>query len=356
VRRELRAAGTVAMAMRFASKSGFAALLLLLAAVFLADVGTGSIWIPPQDVLDILLGRGVDNAAWSRIVLHLRLPQALTALLAGASLAVSGLEMQTLFRNPLAGPFVLGISSGASLGVALVVLSSSAGWTLGFLGGPFSHVLAGIGGATLVLIVVFFTARRVSTLTLLILGVLFGYATSALVSILLRFSSAESVQSYVIWTQGEFSGVSWNELVWLAPLLLAGLALGGAAVKPLNALLMGEAYARTMGVRVDRARLVLIASTALLAGVSTAFCGPIGFLGIAVPHLARSLFRSSDHRLLLPGTALLGSILALFADLVSRVPGSSMVLPLNAITALLGAPVVIWIILGQPRLRDAFSR
>ena len=206
------------------------------------------------------------------------------------------------------------------------------------------------------LLLVLFTSRRVPTLTLLILGVLFGYATSALVSILLRFSSAESVQSYVIWTLGDFGGVSWSQLGWLVSLLAVGLAVAGFCVKPLNALLLGESYARSMGVGVDRVRVWLIASTALLAGSVTAFCGPIGFLGIAVPHLARSLFQTSDHRVLLPGTTLLGGILALLADLLAQVPGSSYVLPLNSITALIGTPVVIWVILSQPRMKDSFAR
>ena len=336
---------------------GLALLLALLLLGFAANVATGSVSIPLSEILSILIGRGSEHRAWTSVILNLRLPQAVTALLSGAALAVSGLQMQTLFRNPLAGPFVLGISSGASLGVALVVLSGTAGSAvLVALSGTLGHVAAGIAGASGVLVLVLFTARRVPTLTLLILGVLFGYAASALVSILLRFSSAESVQSYVIWTLGEFSGVSWSQLGLLAPLLLLGLGIAGAAVKPLNALLLGESYARSMGVPVERVRIWLIASTALLAGAVTAFCGPIGFLGVAVPHLARSLFQSSDHRVLMPRVALLGATLALFADLLAQVPGSSQVLPLNAITALLGTPVVIWVILGQPRLKDSFSR
>jgi iron complex transport system permease protein len=332
-------------------------LALVAVLAFAANVATGSVRIPLSEVLSILFGQGSENTAWSRVVVQLRLPQAVTALISGAALAVSGLQMQTLFRNPLAGPFVLGISSGASLGVALVVLSGSAGGAAFLaLSGTLGHVFAGIAGASAVLLLVLFTSRRVPTLTLLILGVLFGYATSALVSILLRFSSAESVQSYVIWTLGDFAGVSWSQLGWLVPLLVVGLAVAGFCVKPLNALLLGESYARSMGVGVDRVRVWLIASTALLAGSVTAFCGPIGFLGIAVPHLARSLFQTSDHRVLLPGTILLGGILALSADLLAQVPGSSYVLPLNSITALIGTPVVIWVILSQPRMKDSFSR
>ena len=284
-------------------------------------------------------------------------------MLAGAALAVAGLLMQTLFRNPLADPFVLGISSGASLGVALVVLGGGAAARAGagaIVGsgvagavGGVSHVVAAIAGAVLMLLVVVFAARRVSTLTLLILGVLVGYAASALVSILLRVAAPENVQSYVIWTLGEFAGVSWGEAAILAPALVVGLVMAAVAVKPLNALLLGETYARSMGVAVERNRIWLIACTAVLAGAVTAFCGPIGFLGIAVPHLARGLLHTSDHRVLVPGTALLGASLALFADLLTQLPGGSRMLPLNAITALLGAPVVVWVILARRSLRDA---
>jgi iron complex transport system permease protein len=334
---------------------------LLLAVLFVADVATGSVSIPFGATVDILLGNGAENRTWERIVLELRVPQAGTAVLAGAALAVAGLLMQTLFRNPLADPFVLGISSGASLGVALVVLGGGVAAGSGAILGSgvagavagLGHVVAAIGGALLMLLVVVLASRRVSTLTLLLLGVLVGYAASALVSILLRFAAPENVQSYVIWTLGEFAGVSWREASVLAPVLAVGLLMAGAAVKPLNALLLGETYARSMGVRVERHRIWLIACTAVLAGAVTAFCGPIGFLGIAVPHLARGLLQTSDHRLLVPATALLGAALALLADVLTQLPGGAHVLPLNAITALLGAPVVVWVILARRSLRDA---
>jgi iron complex transport system permease protein len=339
------------------------ALPLLLAVLFVADLATGSVRIPFATTVDILLGEGADDPALERIVLDLRLPQAGTAVLAGAALAVAGLLMQTLFRNPLADPFVLGISSGASLGVALVVLGGGltlqagveavAGSAFASALAGMSHVAAAIGGAVLMLLLVVFAARRVSTLTLLILGVLVGYAASALVSILLRIAAPENVQSYVIWTLGEFAGVSWREAAILAPALAIGLVMAAVAVKPLNALLLGETYARSMGVAIERNRIWLIGCTAVLAGAVTAFCGPIGFLGIAVPHLARGLLHTSDHRLLVPGTALLGASLALLADVLTQLPGGSRTLPLNAVTALLGAPVVVWVILGRRSLRDA---
>jgi iron complex transport system permease protein len=339
----------------------FAALPLLLVVLFVADVATGSVRIPFAATLDVLRGAGAENPAWERIVLDLRLPQAGTAVLAGAALAIAGLLMQTLFRNPLADPFVLGISSGASLGVALVVLGSGLSAGAGAIVGSgvasavggVSHVAAAIAGAVLMLALVVFASRRVSTLTLLILGVLIGYAASALVSILLRFAAPENVKSYVIWTLGEFAGVSWSEAAVLAPALLLGLGMATVAVKPLNALLLGETYARSMGVAVERNRIWLIGCTAVLAGGVTAFCGPIGFLGIAVPHLSRGLLKTSDHRVLVPACALVGASLALLADLLTQLPGGARVLPLNAITALLGAPVVVWVILARRSLRDA---
>lgn len=333
-------------------------LALLVIATFLADVGTGSVLIAPDDVLAALVGgESVDPVARD-IVVDLRLPKASTAALAGAALAVSGLLMQTFFRNPLAGPFVLGINSGASLGVALVLLSvGGAGRSvLGALGlfDSLSVVTAAIVGAGAVLSLVLLAARRVDTLTLLVLGVLFGYATSALVSVLLRFSAAERIQIYVEWGFGGFGGVTWSQLRILAPVTLAGLVAAGAVIKPLNALLLGETYATSMGISLRGARLAILGAAAVLAGVVTAFCGPIAFLGVAVPHLGRALLRTADHRRLLPATALLGAALALVADLVAQVPGSPTVLPLNAITALIGAPVVIWIVLRRPALRGAF--
>jgi len=332
-------------------------LVLLAAAVValtLASLAIGSVAIPLGDVVAILSGEPSAKASWTTIVLEFRLPKALTAALAGAALAVGGLLMQTLFRNPLAGPYVLGISAGASLGVALVVLT---------IGGVTTELLAGIGligefglitaaslGAGAVLGLVVIAARRVSSLTLLILGVLFGYATSALVTVLMHFSLAERIQAYIIWTFGSFGGVTWSQLRVLAPALLAGLALAALASKPLNALLLGERYARSMGVAVGRARLGVLVSTALLAGGVTAFCGPVGFIGVAVPHLVRAVLQCADHRILIPGTALAGALVALASDLIAQLPGSDAVLPLNAVTALVGAPVIAGIILRRRAL------
>ena len=339
------------------------ALLGLAAALpgmFALSLIIGSVNIPLNDVVTVLLGGEPARSSWTTIVLNFRLPKAVTATLAGSGLAVAGLLMQTLFRNPLADPFILGISSGASLGVALVLLvvGTTGATLLAGLGllGDFSLVIASALGAAVVLGLVLLVARRVrSTTTLLILGVMLGYATSSLVSILVHFSIADRIQTYVNWTFGSFGGVTWSQMGLFAGSMLIGLALAFVSVKPLNALLLGEAYARSMGVNIRRVRLLLILSAAVMAGAVTAFCGPIGFLGVAVPHLCRALLGTSDHRVLVPASVLLGGSLALLADLVAQAPGSQIVLPLNAITALIGAPVVVWVILRQHNIRETFA-
>lgn len=355
-----RAADWPRLGMRWLALLG---LLAALAGMFVLSLTLGSVEIPLRDVLKILVGEEPARQTWATIVLKFRLPKAITATLAGSALAVAGLQMQTLFRNPLADPFVLGINSGASLGVALVVLSVgvagvSATSMLAGLGlwGNFGLVTAASLGAGVVLALMLLVARRVrSSTTLLILGLMVGYATAALVSLLLYFSITERIQAYINWTFGSFGGVTWSQLHVFAPVIAVALALGLALAKPLNALLLGETYAQTMGVNVRRVRLIVVFSAAVLAGAVTAFCGPIGFVGVAVPHLARHLFRSSDHRLLLPACALLGALLALIADLIAQMPGTQTVLPLNAVTALLGAPVVAWVILRRSSARPAYS-
>jgi iron complex transport system permease protein len=337
------------------------ALIVGLIAVFLLSLSLGSVSIPLEQIVTILFGGTAERASWATIVLKFRLPKAITAALAGAALAASGLQMQTLFRNPLADPFVLGISSGASLGVALVVLVAGVAGGSSLLAGvslvgDVSLAFASIIGSTLVLLLVMAVSRRVqSTMTLLILGLLFGYATSALVSVLLYFSIAERIQAYISWTFGSFGGVTWSQLQIFGPVVVVALILSHLLVKPLNAFLLGETYARSMGLNVGLARLGVITTSASLAGIVTAFCGPIGFLGVAVPHLCRSLFGTSDHRVLLPAVTLMGGILALGADLLAQLPGSQLTLPLNAVTALLGAPVVAWVILRQRNLRESFA-
>ncbi|MEH2455398.1 iron ABC transporter permease [Nostoc sp.] len=330
----------------------FSTLLIGLIFAFLLDLALGSVDIPINEVVKILLGQEPEKATWANIILKFRLPKALTATLAGAALGVSGLQMQTLFKNPLAGPFVLGISSGASLGVALVMLTASATTPilladLGYLG-DFGLVIAASLGAASVLGMMLVVSRRVQdTMTLLILGLLFGYATSAIVSILLQFSSKERIQSYIMWTFGSFAGVTWRQLVVLTPVILLSLFLAVLQSKSLNALLLGESYARSLGLTVQKTRFSIITSASILAGGITAFCGPIAFLGVAIPHLCRSLFNTSDHRILIPSVIIMGAILALIADLFSQHWVSQMVLPLNAVTALIGTPVVTWVILRR---------
>jgi iron complex transport system permease protein len=337
-----------------------AALMAGLMGVFLLSLALGSVSIPLDDIGRVLLGGEASREAWTNIILKFRLPKALTAMLAGAALGVGGLMMQTLFRNPLAEPYILGISAGASLGVALVVLSAgTVGTTLiaGIgLAGDIGITAAAMTGAGVVLLLVLLLARRVrSNMTLLIMGLMFGYMTSGLVSLLLYFNLPDRVQTFINWTFGSFGGVTWDQMRVLAPAVIAGLALALALSKALNALLLGENYARSMGLNVPLARVGIIGATAMLAGVVTAFCGPIGFIGIAAPHLCRSLLGTSDHRALIPATVLLGALVALLAALLAELPGSRVILPLNAVTALMGAPVVIWVILRQRNLRESFA-
>ncbi|MFO0946469.1 MAG: iron ABC transporter permease [Planctomycetota bacterium] len=333
--------------------SGRAILFLVLVAaigvIFLLTVATGSVNIPLDDVAAVLLGNEASKRTWTTILWDIRLPKAITALLAGSALAVSGLLMQTLFRNPLAGPSVLGIDAGASLGVAIVVLlagsdsqaASSFAGTLGRVGA------AGLGASVVVFAVLLVAERVRNNVTLLILGLMFGYVATATVTVLMQYSGAERVQAYLIWTFASFSGVSWPHLRILAPAVAFGLAIAVAVTKPLNALLLGESYARSLGVRVLRLRVQVVVSSSLLVGAVTAFCGPILFLGIAVPHLARGLFRTADHRTLIPAVLLIGGLLAMLADLLTRLPGRQETLPLNAILSLVGAPIVAWIVVTQ---------
>ncbi|MEO8610074.1 MAG: iron ABC transporter permease [Chloroflexota bacterium] len=339
------------------------ALLILLAVLigmFLLSLFIGSVRIPLTDILTILAGNEPARSTWTTIVRDFRLPKALTALLAGAALGVSGLQMQTLFRNPLADSYVLGVSSGASLGVALVVLSVGTTGSILMAGiglmGDLSLAVAAFMGAALILALVMVVAARVqSVMTLLILGLMFGYVTSAVVSLLLYFSLVERIQAYISWTFGSFGGVTWSQMTIFAPMVIIGLVSAFVLSKPLNALLLGESYARSMGLNIRRNRLWIIITTSLLAGAVTAFCGPIAFIGIAVPHLCRGLFGTSDHRILIPGVIMLGGISALLADLIAQAPGGQTILPLNAVTALIGAPVVIWIILRRRNLRNTFA-
>ena len=319
--------------MRSRSAILFAMLAALTLFLFLLDLAVGAVAVPLGDVWAALTGGDCPRAT-AKIILNIRLSKAVVALLAGAALSVSGLQMQTLFRNPLAGPYVLGISSGASLGVALVVLAGF-GSSIGIAGAAWL-------GAALVLVVIAAVGHRIKDImVILILGMMFSSGVGAIVQILQYLSKEESLKAFVIWTMGSLGDVTFDQLAVLVPSIIAGLLLAVVTIKPLNLLLFGEEYAVTMGLNIRRSRGLLFLSTTLLAGTVTAFCGPIGFIGLAMPHVTRMLFRNSDHRVLVPGTVLSGAAVLLLCDLVSKM----FTLPINAITALLGIPIVVWVVL-----------
>ncbi|WP_370550236.1 FecCD family ABC transporter permease [Hymenobacter sp. BT559] len=328
---------------------------------FVLDIALGPVRIPVLAVVKILLGQPTDNPAWAFIVREIRLPKALTALAVGSGLAVSGLQMQTLFRNPLAGPSALGLTAGAGLGVAVVMLAGGSvanGFAIRALGlaGSWTLVLAATTGAGLVMALVLALSARVrDNVVLLIVGLMLASVTGAIVSLWQYFSAPEQIQEYLLWTFGSLGGVVGSHLAVLAAVVGVGLVLAFASAKPLNALLLGENYARSMGLTVGRSRTLIIASTSLLAGAITAFCGPIGFVGIAVPHLTRALLRTADHRLLLPGACLGGAALTLACDCVAQLPGSQTSLPLSVVTSLLGAPVVLWVVLRRQNIRSSLT-
>jgi len=337
------------------------ALGALVVLAFVLDIALGPVQIPLPAVVKILLGQSTDTSAWAFIVQQIRLPKALTALAVGGGLAVSGLQMQTLFRNPLAGPSALGLTAGASLGVAAVMMTSGsmvgsfAIRALG-VGGSWALVLAATAGAALVMgLVLVLSARVRDNVVLLIVGLMIASVTGAIVSLWQYFSAPEQIQEYLLWTFGSVGGVTGGQLAVLGAVVVAGLGLAFASAKPLNALLLGENYARSMGLSVGWSRTLIILSTSLLAGTITAFCGPIGFIGIAVPHLARALLRTADHRVLLPATCLAGAALTLGCDCLAQLPGSQTPLPLSVVTSLLGAPVVLWVVLRRSRSRPSFS-
>lgn len=319
--------------MRSRSAILFAMLAALTLFLFLLDLAVGAVAVPLGDVWAALTGGDCPRAT-AKIILNIRLIKAVVALLAGAALSVSGLQMQTLFRNPLVGPYVLGISSGASLGVALVVLAGF-GSSIGIAGAAWL-------GAALVLVVIAAVGHRIKDImVILILGMMFSSGVGAIVQILQYLSKEESLKAFVIWTMGSLGDVTFDQLAVLVPSIIAGLLLAVVTIKPLNLLLFGEEYAVTMGLNIRRSRGLLFLSTTLLAGTVTAFCGPIGFIGLAMPHVTRMLFRNSDHRVLVPGTVLSGAAVLLLCDLVSKM----FTLPINAITALLGIPIVVWVVL-----------
>jgi len=329
-------------------------LIVLIPLLAIVNLGLGSVSIPISEVYKILLGEGSDSEVWTNIVLMTRLPQTLTAIACGAGLAVAGLEMQTVFHNPLAGPSVLGISSAASLGVAFVVLLS------GTLGGGFmtqfgilgntALTLAAIIGAMSVMAIIVYLSQRVrGNATLLIVGVMIGYIASAIIGVLKYFSSEEDIRAYVIWGLGSFARVTGGQVYVFVGLMCVLLPLSMLLAKPLNMLLLGENYASNLGLNIRRTRLMVISSAGILTAIVTAYCGPIMFLGLAVPHICRGLFRKSDHRILLPATVFCGADLALLCNLIARLPGFEGALPINSVTALIGAPVALWVLLQRKK-------
>ena len=330
------------------------ALTALILVLMAGNLFFGSVDIPAEEVIRTLFGQEVEKASWSFIIWEARIPQAITALLCGAALAGSGLMLQTAFNNPLAGPSILGINSGASLGVAMVMLLgggtiATAGVTLS---GFFSIVLGAFIGSMVVMgVILFFSTLIKSNIMLLITGIMIGYITSSAISLLNFFATAEGVHSYMIWGMGNFSGVSLEQMPYFASFTLAGLILSILLIKPLNALLLGNRYAENLGVNIKRTRNLLLISTGILTAVTTAFCGPVSFIGLAVPHIARLILGTSNHNSLLPVTLLTGSAVALLCSLICILPGESGIIPLNAVTPVLGAPVILYVIVNQRRIQ-----
>ena len=321
----------------------FAALLLLL--LFFANLFYGSIEIPAKEVLSIVTGGDCQRDVWRVVVLETRLPQALTALLAGASISVAGLLLQTLFRNPLAGPEVLGVNSGAGLGVALVMLLAGGITSFG-LGGYLAVLGGAFGGALFVIMIILLLATLLrNNMFLLIAGVAVSYMTSSAITMLNYFSTAEGVHSYMVWGMGSFGGVTMQQMPFFASVSLLLLFVSLLMAKPLNAMLLGDSYAVNLGVNVKAVRAMALCVTGLLTAVVTAFCGPVSFIGLAVPHIARLSMRSNSHRHLIPSTVMLGGAVALLCNLICQLPGESGLLPLGAITPLVGAPVIIYVVI-----------
>ena len=328
-------------------------ILLLVASIimlFAINLIVGSVRIPLADVCDILFDKFEGKESWKYIVMENRLPQALTAMLCGASLAVCGLMLQTAFRNPLAGPDVFGISSGAGLGVAIVMLflGGSVSTTLFTVSGFLAILTSAFIGAIVVTMIILFLSTMVrNSVLLLIVGLMVGYVSSSAVALLNFFASEEGVKSYMIWGMGNFGGVSMDHMLLFALLCLVGIIASIFLIKPLNIMLLGTQYAESLGINIRQIRNLLLVTVGLLTAVTTAFCGPISFIGLAIPHISRLLFRTDNHQILLPGTVLTGAVIALFCNLVCYLPGELGIIPLNAVTPLIGAPVIIYVIIKR---------
>lgn len=321
--------------------------------VVLVSISLGSVSIPIDEIIAVLLGNESSKSSWATIILHFRLPKAITAMLVGSGLSIAGLLMQTLFKNPLAGPFVLGISSGASLGVAILILGAS------IFGGVITTVsfsswglaIASSLGAAMVLFAVLLTAHKVrNTMSILIIGLMFGTVTSAIISVFTFFSDAEKIQQFVFWGFGNLGNLSWNEILVFFTIYVIAIINLIRIIKPLNSLLIGENYSKSLGINIKKNRTIILVITSLLTGVTTAFAGPIAFIGLAVPHITKLVFKTSDHTILLPAVAILGAIILLVCDMVAQLPSSEFTLPINAVTSLIGAPIVIWLLLRKKKI------
>jgi iron complex transport system permease protein len=321
--------------------------------LFLLNISLGSVAIPVKDVFNSLIHGTCSKESWNYIILNYRFPKAIVSILVGIGLSVSGLLMQTLFRNPLAGPYVLGLSSGASLGVAFVILGASllpislSEWFVS----SFGIIIASSLGSFIVLISVLVIAKRLrDTMAILIVGLMFGSLTSAIVGSLTYFSSAEQLQKFTFWSLGNLGNLTWNSIVILTCCVALGLLLSVFSIKPLNSLLLGENYARSLGINYKKTKYIILFATSILAGSITAFVGPIAFVGLAVPHIAKLVFQTSDHKILFWSTLLFGAILMLICDSITKIPGTDIVLPINAITSILGAPIVIWLLVRKRKM------
>jgi iron complex transport system permease protein len=323
---------------------------IALIVLFLVNISLGAIRIPLNDVLQSILGGQASKTSWHYIIVNYRLPKAITAVLAGMGLSVGGLLMQTLFRNPLAGPDVLGLNSGASLGVAFVILASGIlpSVLAGIFLSPYGIVLASVAGSFIILLAVLAVAQRLrDTMAILIIGLMFTSFTGAIVGVLTYFSTAEQLQKYTFWAMGSLGNLPWHVVMLLAIVVTIGLTMSVMTLKPLDALLLGERYARSMGINFKRTRFIIILATSLLTGCITAFAGPIAFVGLVVPHIAKLLFKTSSHNVLFWATILIGAVLMLLCDIFTQLPGSSFVLPINAITSIIGAPIVVALLLSK---------
>ncbi len=331
----------------------FIFLLLGLVFLFLINISLGSVSIPIKEIFNSLTGGISSKESWEYIIINYRLPKAITAILVGMGLSISGLLMQTLFRNPLAGPYVLGLSSGASLGVAIVILGATflPSFLANILLSSYGIVLASSLGSLAVLMAVLAVSHRLrDTMAILIVGLMFGSLTSAIVGTLTYFSTAEQLQKFTFWSLGNLGNLSWPSILILSICVTIGLLMSLLSIKPLNALLLGENYARSLGLNYKKTRFIIIFSTSILAGSITAYAGPIAFIGLAVPHIAKLVFQTSNHSVLFWSTILFGAIIMLICDSISQIPGSDLMLPINAVTSIFGAPIVIWLLIRKRKM------